>query len=601
MVAIHRESFPGYYLTSLGPSFLQAMYSWYVQSAEAIAHVALDGDGRVAGFVAGTANDSDYRRSLFRETWYHMVVALGQRLISKPTQTLRLMGERKDLIWQALATILTRRSREAEQTNAISDKEPPTAGLVSIGVKHSARRSGLGTALSELFVREAWSRGCEGITLSVREDNVGARRFYESMNWEEVSRSSKTYHGSFSITYQKVMTDKQTSRATPVREEFLPPLGPYLGEEEWNEVLDTLQSGWITMGPKTRRFEELFAEYVGSRHAIAVSSCTAGLHLALVAGGIGPGDEVITTPLTFCSTANVVVHQGAVPILADVRVDTFNMDPEEMRKKMTPRTKAIIPVHLAGQPCEMDEIRAIAEERGLLVIEDAAHAMGAKYKGRMIGTISDVTVFSFYATKNLTTGEGGMITTEDEELAERTRILRLHGISADAWKRYSAVGSWYYEVLFPGYKYNMTDIQASLGIHQLAKQEKFLEVRQQYTKMYTDAFKDLPEVITPVVKDYVRHAWHLYIIRLDLERLTIDRDQFIEALRKENIGSSVHFIPLHLHPYYGERYSFKKGDFPVAESLYEGIVTLPMYPKMSVEDVEDVIRAVRKVVAESRR
>jgi dTDP-4-amino-4,6-dideoxygalactose transaminase/ribosomal protein S18 acetylase RimI-like enzyme len=601
VVAIHEECFPRYYLTSLGPSFLRAMYSWHVQDPEAIAHAALDRDGLVVGFVAGTKDDSNYRRSLFRRTWWRMAGALGQRFISKPVLALRLMCERQDLIWQALATILTRRSLEVEDAGADSDRELPTASLVSIGVKPSIRRSGLGTALSELFVKEARDRGCGKITLSVREGNVGARRFYESMNWEEVSRSSKAYHGSFSITYQKIMNDQQEEEKTPVREEFLPPLGPCLGEEEWNEVMGTLQSGWITMGPKTKRFEELFAEYVGSRHAIAVSSCTAGLHLALVAGEIGPGDEVITTPLTFCSTANVIVHQGALPVLADVRIDTMNIDPEKIRSKITPRTKVIIPVHLGGQPCEMDEIRAIAEERELLVVEDAAHATGAKYKGEMIGTMSEVTVFSFYATKNLTTGEGGMITTEDEELAGRMRILRLHGISADAWKRYSALGSWYYEVLYPGYKYNMTDIQASLGIHQLAKQERFLEVRQRYVEMYTDAFKDLPAIATPVVKDYVRHAWHLYTIRLDLERLTIDRAQFIEALRKQNIGTSVHFIPLHLHPYYRGRYGFKKGDFPVAESVYESIVTLPLYPKMSVEDVEDVIQAVRKVVAESRR
>ena len=386
-----------------------------------------------------------------------------------------------------------------------------------------------------------------------------------------------------------------------MREKFLPVFAPGLGEEELNEVLDTLRSGWITMGPKTSKFEGLFADYVGSRHTIAVSSCTAGLHLALVAGGIGPGDEVITTPLTFCSTANVIVHQGAVPVLADVQADTYNIDPEELRKRITSRTKAIIPVHLAGHPCEMEEIQAIAEENGLLVIEDAAHAMGAKYKDRMIGTVSEVTVFSFYATKNLTTGEGGMITTEDDELAERMRVLRLHGISTDAWKRYSAQGSWYYEVVFPGYKYNMTDVQAALGIHQLAKQERFLEVRQRYADTYDAAFEDLPEIVPPCVKEYVRHSWHLYVIRLELERLTIDRGQFIEALRRENIGTSVHFIPLHLHPYYKERYGFKKGDFPVAEWIYEGIVTLPLYPKMSMEDVEDVITAVRKVIKENRR
>lgn len=386
-----------------------------------------------------------------------------------------------------------------------------------------------------------------------------------------------------------------------MREKFLPVFAPGLGEEELNEVLDTLRSGWITMGPKTTKFEGLFADYVGSRQTIAVSSCTAGLHLALVAGGIGPGDEVITAPLTFCSTANVIVHQGAVPVLADVQADTYNIDPEELRKRISSRTKAIIPVHFAGHPCEMEGIKAIAEENGLLVIEDAAHAMGAKYKDRMIGTVSEVTVFSFYATKNLTTGEGGMITTEDDELAERMRVLRLHGISTDAWKRYSAQGSWYYEVVFPGYKYNMTDVQAALGIHQLAKQERFLEVRQRYADTYDAAFEDLPEIVPPCVKEYVRHSWHLYVIRLELERLTIDRGQFIEALRKENIGTSVHFIPLHLHPYYKERYGFEKGDFPVAERIYEGIVTLPLYPKMSMEDVEDVITAVRKVIKENRR
>ena len=388
---------------------------------------------------------------------------------------------------------------------------------------------------------------------------------------------------------------------TPVRDQFLPPFAPCLGDEEYEEVLDTLRSGWLTMGPKTRRFEEAFAQYVGARHAIAVSSCTAGLHLSLVAKGIGPGDEVITTPLTFCSTANVIVHQGATPVLADVRPDTLNIDPQEIARRITPRTRALIPVHLAGQPCEMDQIQALAQEHGLLLIEDAAHATGAQYRGRKIGAIGDVTVFSFYATKNLTTGEGGMICTEEDDLAEKTRVLRLHGISQDAWKRYSDKGSWYYEVQLPGYKYNMTDIQASLGLHQLARQEEFLRVRERYARVYTEAFADLPEIRAPFVKDHVRHAWHLYIVQLDLKRLTIDRGQFIEALRGENVGTSVHFIPLHLHPFYQQRYGFKKGDFPVAEDAYEGIVSLPLYPRMTEEDVDDVVRAVKKVISRSRR
>jgi dTDP-4-amino-4,6-dideoxygalactose transaminase len=388
---------------------------------------------------------------------------------------------------------------------------------------------------------------------------------------------------------------------SPVRDTFLPPLAPCLGNEEYEEVLDTLRSGWLTMGPKTRRFEEAFAQYAGAKQTIAVSSCTAGLHLALVAGGIGPGDEVITTPLTFCSTANVIVHQGATPVLTDVRPDTMNVDPGEIERRITPRTRALLPVHLAGQPCEMDEIQALAKEHGLFLIEDAAHATGAEYRGRKIGTLGDVTVFSFYATKNLTTGEGGMICTEDEDLAEKMRILRLHGISQDAWKRYSDKGSWYYEVLLPGYKYNMTDIQAALGLHQLAKQGEFQRVRERYAQRYTEAFRDIPEVTPLQIKDHVRHSWHLYVIQLDLEVLTIDRGQFIEALRRENVGASVHFIPLHLHPYYRERYGFQRGDFPVAERAYERIVSLPLYPRMSERDVEDVIEAVTKVVSQNRR
>jgi UDP-4-amino-4,6-dideoxy-N-acetyl-beta-L-altrosamine transaminase len=392
-----------------------------------------------------------------------------------------------------------------------------------------------------------------------------------------------------------------TEVATSVRENFLPFCQPDIGENEIEEVVQTLRSGWLTTGPKTKEFERRFGEYVGARHAIAVNSCTAGLHLALAAAGIGEGDEVITTPLTFCATANVIIHQRATPILADVREDDFNINPEEVERRITPRTKAIIPVHLAGQPCEMDEILRIAEKHHLLVIEDAAHAVGAKYNGRMIGTIGDVTAFSFYATKNLTTAEGGMITTDNQGLAEKMRILSLHGISADAWKRYSAEGSWYYEVLYPGYKYNMTDIQASLGIHQLARLEGFIQTRARYAQMYTEAFSEMPEIIVLQVGPKVRHAWHLYVIRINRERLKINRAQFIEALRTENIGASVHFIPLHLHPFYQEQYGFEKGDFPVAEAVYENIISLPFYTKMTAQDVEDVIEAVRHTVVQYRK
>ncbi len=383
----------------------------------------------------------------------------------------------------------------------------------------------------------------------------------------------------------------------PVRDRFLPFHQPSIDGEEIQEVVDTLKSGWITTGPKTKLFEKKFQEYIGCKHAIAVSSCTAGLHLALVAAGVGQGDEVITTPYTFATTGEVIIQIGAKPVFVDIEEDGFNIDVTKIPEAITPETKAIIPVHFAGEPCDMDEIMKIAQENNLFVIEDAAHAVGAEYKGKKIGNIGDVTVFSFYATKNLTTGEGGMVTTNNDELAEKIRLLSLHGISKDAWKRYTAEGSWYYEILYAGYKYNMTDIQASLGIHQLNKLEKFLSIRQKYAQRYSSAFADISEIKTPPVNHHVRHAWHLYVIRLNSASLSIDRKQFIEALKAENIGSSVHFIPLHLHPYYKKKYGYKQGDYPNSEQVYSRVISLPLFPKMADADLEDVIKAVKKVVS----
>jgi|YelNatPaOPRAMG01_1025707.scaffolds.fasta_scaffold54762_2 UDP-4-amino-4,6-dideoxy-N-acetyl-beta-L-altrosamine transaminase len=382
---------------------------------------------------------------------------------------------------------------------------------------------------------------------------------------------------------------------------FVPFASPLISDDEIAEVVDTLKSGWLTTGPKVQRFEKEFAQFVGSKYAIAVSSCTAALHLALVATGIGPGDEVITTPFTFVATANVILHVGAKPIFVDIRPDTFNIDVEKISAVITPKTRAIIPVHYAGQPCEMDEIMEIATKHKLLVIEDAAHAIAAEYKGRKVGTIGDVTCFSFYATKNLMTGEGGMVTTNHAELAEKIRILSLHGMSKDAWKRYTATGSWYYEVLSPGYKYNMTDIQASLGIHQLQKLEIFQKRREEIVKAYNQAFAGLDAVVPPFVQPGVKHAWHLYVIKIVPERLKIDRNRFIEALKEEGVGTSVHFIPVHLHPYYREKFGFKRGDFPRAEEAYDRVISLPLYPKMSDEDVGHVIEAVRKVATRYKK
>lgn len=385
------------------------------------------------------------------------------------------------------------------------------------------------------------------------------------------------------------------------RAEFLPYALPLIEDDDIAEVVDSLKSNWLTKGPKTIEFEKQFAEYVGAKYAIAVNSCTAALHLSLVAAGIGPGAEVITTPMTFVASANVIIHAGATPVFADIDPVTMNLDPANIEAKITPRTKAIIPVHIAGHPVQLDEILALAKKHKLFVLEDAAHAVYTQYKGQMIGSIGNATAFSFYATKNLVTGEGGMVTTNDEELAHKIRILSTHGMSRNAWNRYTAAGSWYYEVLYPGYKDNMTDIQAALGITQLHKLERLQGLRQNIARRYNEAFGLMPELEIPVEQEYARHAWHLYIIKLNLDKLTLDRARFIEELKEEKIGTSVHFIPVHFQPYYRETYGYKPGDFPLAEATFERIISLPLYPKMSAQDVEDVIEAVARVIERSRR
>jgi dTDP-4-amino-4,6-dideoxygalactose transaminase len=391
-----------------------------------------------------------------------------------------------------------------------------------------------------------------------------------------------------------------------MRETFLPFALPSVGEEEIAEVIDSIRSGWVTTGPKTRRFEEDFCAYIGTANSIAVNSCTAGLHIALTALGVGPGDEVIVPTMTFCSTANVVVHLGARPVLVDIG-DDLNVNPEAVEPAITSRTKVIMPVHYSGQACDLDEIYRIAKRHNLAVVEDAAHAVGSVYQGEKIGSdnlqpesVGRITVFSFYATKNMTTGEGGMITTADSAMADRMRRLSLHGMSRDAWKRYTSAGSWYYEVVAPGYKDNMTDIQSSLGIHQLRRLDGFIAARQRFARCYDEAFAELAEVATPVMHTDRDHAYHLYVLRLALERLSIDRAQFIDELKALNIGASVHFIPVHLHPFYRETFGCKRGMLPRAETLYDRIVSLPLYPKMTDDDAGDVIAAVKTIIHRSR-
>lgn len=384
------------------------------------------------------------------------------------------------------------------------------------------------------------------------------------------------------------------------RQEFLPYALPLIEDDDIAGVVDSLKSDWITKGPKTLEFEKEFAAYVGAKHAVAVNSCTAALHLALVAAGIGPGDEVITTPFTFAASANVIIHTGATPVFADIDPITMNIDAEQIKAKLTSRTKAIVPVHIAGHPCDMDGILALARQHNLFVLEDAAHAVYTQYKGRMIGSISNATAFSFYATKNLVTGEGGMVTTDDPGLADKIRVLSLHGMSRNAWNRYTASGSWFYEILYPGYKYNMTDIQAALGLSQLAKLERLQAVRRGIAAQYNEAFGNMPELEIPVELDYARHAWHLYVLKLNLAKLKIDRNQFIEELKAEKIGTSVHFIPVHLHPYYRDTFGYQPGDFPRAAETFERILSLPLYPRMSDQDRLDVIEAVKRVAERSR-
>lgn len=395
-------------------------------------------------------------------------------------------------------------------------------------------------------------------------------------------------------------------RENTIRRECKKPLPfalPDIGEEEINEVTDTLRSGWLTTGPKTARFEQEFAEFVGTLHALAVNSATAGLHLALEAIGVGPGDKVITSPYTFTASAEVIRYLGADPVFVDIDPNTFNIDPTFLEAKLqeyqhSSDLKAILPIHVAGQACDMEAILALAQRYELKIIEDAAHAIPCTSRQQMIGSVGDATVFSFYVTKPVATGEGGMITTASDEMAQRIKTMRLHGINRDIWDRYRAnTSNWYYEVVEPGFKYNMSDIMAAIGIHQLKKVKRFQQRRQEIAERYTEAFTDLPLQTPCVAHPEDTHSWHLYIIQLELEKLKIGRDEFIEKMAENGIGTSVHFIPLHLHPYWRDRYGFKPDDFPVASDCYRRAVSLPIYTKMTDDDVDRVITAVKDLLA----
>lgn len=381
-----------------------------------------------------------------------------------------------------------------------------------------------------------------------------------------------------------------------MRESYLVFGSPLILEEDIDEVVATLRSGWIGTGPRTAAFEQAFKDYIDVPHALAVHSCTAALHLSMVALRLSPGDEVIVPSMTFAASANSVIHAGAVPVLADVNRQTMCLDPEDVVRRITSRTRAIMPVHFAGRPCDMDAILALAAEHNLHVVEDCAHAVETLYRGRHVGTLGDLGAFSFYVTKNLTTGEGGMITTGDKTWADRIKILALHGLSADAWKRFSDEGFKHYEVIEPGFKYNMMDIQAALGLHQLSRVEQNLIRRREIWQRYDEAFAGLPVFVPAPEEPETRHARHLYTLLLDVDRLSASRDEIQQTLHRQHVGTGVHYRALHLHQFYREAFGYRPGDFPNAEWISDRTLSLPLSPKLSDEDVADVIFATTRTL-----
>jgi len=382
---------------------------------------------------------------------------------------------------------------------------------------------------------------------------------------------------------------------SPVRATLLPYGRQAITDADIQAVVEVLRSDWLTTGPKVSEFEEAFAERVGSKHAVSFSSGTAALHAAAFGAGLQSGDEAITTPMTFCATANSVIYQGAKPVFADICPDTLNIDPEQIADNINSRTRAILAVDYAGHPADLQAILQLAEQHGLIVIEDASHALGAEYRGHRVGSISDLTVFGVHPVKHLTTGEGGMVTTEHGELAERLRRFRNHGIGSDARQR-QAAGHWHYEMVLLGFNYRLSDISCALGLSQLHCLQANLARRREIARQYSAVLDATPGVVPPVVRTEVNPAWHLYPVRLDLEKLTADRAEIFRALRAENIGVNVHYIPVHRHPFYRDRFGYKGGEYPVAEKAYEQLISLPMFHGMSDQDVEDVIRALLKVL-----
>jgi dTDP-4-amino-4,6-dideoxygalactose transaminase len=394
------------------------------------------------------------------------------------------------------------------------------------------------------------------------------------------------------------LDNSEQIKASSMRQDFLVFGAPQILDDEINEVVSSMRSGWLGTGPKVALFEQLFSEYTGARFAMALNSCTAGLHLSMLVAGLAPGDEVITTPMTFCATVNTIIHAGATPMLVDCDRETQLIDPQKIEDAITPKTRAIVPVHLGGRPCDMDAISDIARRHDLIVIEDAAHAIESVYKGRKIGNVSHLTCFSFYVTKNVVTGEGGMVTTNNPDFADKIKMFGLHGMSRDAWKRFSDDGYKHYQVVFPGFKYNMMDLQAAIGIHQLERVDSNLKRRNEIWRIYDEAFADLPVGLpAPTDEDATVHAHHLYTLIIDKERCGLTRDEFMQRLQERNIGTGVHYVGVHLHEYYRDRFNYTPADFPNATWISERTVSIPLSPSLTNTDIEDVVVAVRAVLS----
>lgn len=376
---------------------------------------------------------------------------------------------------------------------------------------------------------------------------------------------------------------------------------PLFGTEEKKEVIKAMDSGWVTLGPGTKAFEEEFAKYTGAKYAVGLSSCTAALHLALIAAGVGPGDEVITTIFTFAASINPVLILGGKPVLVDIDEKTMNIDENLIEEKITKKTKVIMPMHYGGYPCNMNAIRKIAKKHKLIIIEDAATAIGASYKGKKIGNIGDMTCFSFHPIKNMSTGDGGMVTTNNKAYAERLVLLRLHGMSKEAWKRHTAAGSWKYDIVEPGFKYNMTDIQAALGRVQLKRLDGFIKTRKQYARIFDRELAKIPEITIPIHSENSGTAYNLYTIRINTTNLNVSRDEIVELLKQEQIGVSVYYIPLYEFSYFQKNLKLKKKDFPNAEKVYQSMMSLPLYPKMNLKDVDRVINTLSDIIKKHRK